>query len=337
MNILVYQDISFRHIKKANVINTINIARGFLRNNYTVHYFLNNKKAFEYFNDKISNVVFVNKDEIIKNIDDYYCIYCRGIEFPLELIKMNYKGNIIIESHDIELPENIDIIRKCDNIIFTSISNLIIQKYEIKKSLLFPCSIDFELFSEKNNYKNNIFEKKLFNITYCGHLYDYKGIPLIINCAKILKDYCFNIVGGNDSDIERHKKNSPENVIYHGFVNYNDVPNYLYSSDLLIIPYSKNGIKFSPSNITSPIKLFEYLSTKKPVLCSNIEGIVNWVNNDEVFFYEADNIVDFCDKINYIKNNIGSKEVLDKIENGFVKSSYYTTKNKCKKLIELCN
>ena len=88
------------------------------------------------------------------------------------------------------------------------------------------------------------------------------------------------MVGGKQEDINRHMQKSPKNMIFYERINYNEVPNYLYSADLLLIPYCKKGNRWSPSTITSPIKLFEYLSTKKPVLCSNIVGIKNWINED---------------------------------------------------------
>jgi len=334
MNILIYQNIAKRHILKANIINTINITKGFRQNNCNVYFLVSNELLY-FFKDKFNNVNFIDN---LSNISNYDVIYFRDIEYPLKLINdKKYKGYIIIESHDINLsPDNIKILKSYDKILFTSISPLIIEKYKFKNSLLFPCSIDFDNFSNKIKYKNNLFDKNKFNITYCGHLYDYKGIPIIIDAANILKEYSFHIIGGKEEDINRHKINSSKNIIYYGHQDYNDVPNYLYSSDLLLIPYSKKGNKHSPSDITSPIKLFEYLSTKVPVLCSNITGITNWVDDNEVYFYKADDLNNFIEKIKYIEKNQNSDENNDKINNGFTKSSLYSTKNKCKKLLDMC-
>ena len=38
-------------------------------------------------------------------------------------------------------------------------------------------------------------------IGYVGHLYKGRGIDIIIECAKVLKNFDFNIVGGNEKDI----------------------------------------------------------------------------------------------------------------------------------------
>lgn len=334
MNVLVYKNIAERHILKANIINTVNITKGFIQNGCNVSFYVPDKLLY-FFKDLLPGVNFIHN---LSNIDKFQVIYFRDIESPFTIIKKNkYKGFIIVESHDINIStEEINILKSYDKFIFTSIAPSITDKYQFTKSLLFPCSIDYDVFSNKNKYNSKLFSSKSYNITYCGHLYDYKGIPLIIEAAKILKEYQFHIVGGKDDDIQRHKEKSPKNIIFYGHKNYNEVPNYLYSSDILLIPYSKQGNKWSPSTVTAPIKLFEYLSTKIPVLCSDITGIKNWVNDDEVTFFKADNITHFVEMIHFIKNHRNTEEMEKKLENGLNKASFYSTKNKCKELLKLC-
>lgn len=344
MNLLIYQNVHPRHIRKANVINTINVTKGFIQNNCNIFYNINHYKNLNFFknnfenNSKIKFLLEKKNNELLefinKNID---IIYSRDLEFPLFLINNKINKYIILEDHLDTIPEYIETFRNYDKLIFNTISPIIIKKFNIKKSLLFPCSIDFNYFSQSDNFNNNLYSKNKINIVYCGHLYNYKGIPLILKGADKLKNILFHLVGGKERDINNLKKSYvPKNVIIHGYKNYNDVPNYLYSADILIIPYTKNGNIYSKSTITSPIKLFEYLSTKKPVLCSNIDGIKNWVTNNEVTFFKADDINDFVDKINYLINNLNSTEIKNKIKNGFIKSSEYSTLHKCKRLLQLC-
>jgi glycosyltransferase involved in cell wall biosynthesis len=335
INILIYKVIQKQHLLKANIINTINMAQGFAQNDCNVSFYVKESIMY-FFEDKFmnSNVTMVNNVDS-QNINQYDIIYCRDETYPLQLItNKSYSGIIIIESHDINLsPDDILTLQEYDKLVFTSISPLIINKYNFNTSLLFPCSIDFDTFSNMTAYKTDMFLSDKFNITYCGHLYDYKGIPIIIEAAKILTDCIFHIIGGNNEDINRHKQVSPENIIYYGHKNYNEVPNYLYSSDLLLIPYNKRGHKFSPSNITSPIKLFEYLSVRKPVLCSDIIGIKNWVDSSDVYFYTANELNDFIEKITYIRETKNSEEYRQKISSGYTKAKYYSTQNKCNELL----
>jgi len=338
MNILIYQDLHERNIIKANVVNTINVAKGFQQNNYNVFYFAKAKKVKSYIKSQINcNIILTKNNYLLDKIkeNNIDIIYCRDNDFPFYLIENNYSGKIILESHDPVVPNNIEILRKHKNLFFTSISPIIIKKFGIERNLLFPCSIDFEYFSNRANFRDDLFKNTKNNVVYCGHLYDYKGIPILLEVAERNRDLTFHLVGGKKEDIERHKKNAGDNVIFHGHQDYNNVPNYLYSSDILIIPYSVRGNKYSPSNITSPIKLFEYLSTKKPVICSNIIGIKNWISEDDAVFFKADDSNDLQEKIRYILEN-RSKDVVQKIiNNGYKKAQNYTTKNKCKKLLDL--
>jgi len=342
MNVLVYQEAT--DIIKANVINTINIAKGFEKNNCNVYFYVLIEDYLSFYdknfsNNRINYVIKKNDLNIINFIKDnnINIVYARDVNFPKYLLDNKYDGYIILEDHNDSLPKYIEEYRKYDKFVFTGIAPACINAFNIKKSILFPCSVDFEYFSKYNSL-TNVFKDNEFdiNITYCGHLYDYKGIPLILEAAKKLENYNFNIVGGKDRDIKRHKKKASKNVKFWGYQNYLDIPKYLYSSDLLLIPYSKRGSPWSKSTITSPIKLFEYLSTKRPVLCSKIGGIRNWVSEKEVNFFKPNRLEQFCEKIKYIIDNLDNDEIKLKIDNGFKKAELYSTKNKCKKFLENC-
>lgn len=332
MRVLVYQDISLRHIIKANVINTINIAKGFFQNGCSVDFFAKKETAY-FFKDKLINVQLVFN---LSQLNQYQVIYCRGWDFVKDLIKNKFPGVIIIESHEkIDFPELLTI-KKHPRFIFTSISPDINSYYNFSNYQLFPCSIDTDNFSNQEKYNHNLFHSHDFNITYCGHMYDYKGIPLILKAAKQLPHFKFHLVGGKEIDIQRHQQSNPsKNVIFYGHQDYQDVPNYLYSSDLLLIPYTKQGNKHSASQVTSPIKLFEYLATKKPTLCSDIKGIQNWVSENEVTFFKADNLEEFVSKINWIYKNKDSVDLQKIVEQGYQKSHTYSTKNKCAQLLDM--
>ena len=143
MNILIYKDIQKRHLLKANIINTINMAHGFAQNGCNVSFYVRESIMY-FFEDKFmsSNVTMVNHVDS-QNINQYDIIYCRDETYPLQLVtNKSYSGIIIIESHDINLsPDDILTLQEYDKLVFTSISPLIINKYNFNTSLLFPCSI----------------------------------------------------------------------------------------------------------------------------------------------------------------------------------------------------
>lgn len=340
MKVLVYQNII--DIIKANVINTINVAKGFIQNDCNVYFFVSNNDHIDFINNNINNINFVihkTHNEVLQliNSEQIGIVYVRDRPFAEFLLNSSYDGHIISEDHDINLPSFIDKAKSNNKFILTTISPQIEEKYQVKNNVLFPCSIDFEYFSNTDKFKNDLFDKSKINVTYCGHLYDYKGIPFILKLAEKYLHINFHLVGGKEKDINRNKEKSSSNVFFWGHKDYHNIPNYLYSSDILLVPYDKHGNEWSPSFVTSPIKLFEYLSTKKPVLCSDIIGIKNWVSDKEVFFYKANNFNDMCKKFEYILNNLNSNETKTKLENGFKKAEEFSVYNKCKKILEKIN
>jgi glycosyltransferase involved in cell wall biosynthesis len=111
---------------------------------------------------------------------------------------------------------------------------------------------------------------------YAGHLYDYKGIPLILEAAGKLPDVSFVLVGGWDDDVERVRRSAEElglkNLSLTGFVHNNKVPVYLRAADVLLLPYSG---KHHQASTTSPLTLFEYMASSRPIVATNIGNIVN--------------------------------------------------------------
>ena len=105
------------------------------------------------------------------------------------------------------------------------------------------------------------------------------------------KNHYFHVIGGNETDIEYWKKKCQNtNLIFHGFIEPCLVPSYLCSFDILIAPYQdevliSNGI--DTSEWMSPLKLFEYMSVRKPILTSNIKVL------KEIFVHKVNSYL--CD------------------------------------------
>ena len=108
---------------------------------------------------------------------------------------------------------------------------------------------------------------KGYKIGYFGSLYRGRGIRLIERMAEQNKDIHFLVFGKSDQIIKK------KNLHFYGFIN----PKYIYplmcSVDILIMPYEKKvGIgvkKIDTSKWMSPLKMFEYMSSKKPIISSN--------------------------------------------------------------------
>ncbi|WP_416675830.1 glycosyltransferase [Egbenema bharatensis] len=111
-------------------------------------------------------------------------------------------------------------------------------------------------------------------ILYSGHLQDYKGIPTLLEVAERLPHYQFILVGGWATDVKRVQSIAQSrrltNVQLIGHVPQSDLPTYLYAADVLLLPTSQT---WQLANTTSPLKLFDYMAVKKPIVASALPTI----------------------------------------------------------------
>ena len=161
---------------------------------------------------------------------------------------------------------------------------IIVISYELKKEFLkigFPeeiiqvehDAVDLERFNI--SYNRNQLRRKLELpidkriITYSGSLQAGRGIEIILDCASMLSNYLFLIIGGRTSEeIEYYKSISKnkKNIIFLGFVYQELIVKYLSASNILLMPHTENCdiIKY-----TSPMKMFEYMASKTPIISSD--------------------------------------------------------------------
>ena len=82
----------------------------------------------------------------------------------------------------------------------------------------------------------------------------------------------FHIIGGNDEDLAYWKKRykNLNNIVFYGFKQQKELKKFRQSSDILIAPYmnkvSISGGKGDTSKWMSPLKVFEYMAAKNPLL-----------------------------------------------------------------------
>ena len=104
----------------------------------------------------------------------------------------------------------------------------------------------------------------------------------------------------------------------------------MFKADLLLLPPSG---KHPSANWTSPVKLGEYLASKTPILASRIPALTNFLTDEEVFFFDADDPKNLAEMILFIKNN--DKLALKKSERGYQKAITMSYDLKAKKIIYL--
>lgn len=119
-------------------------------------------------------------------------------------------------------------------------------------------------------------------VLYSGHLYDYKGVPTILETALLMPEYTFILVGGWESDVIRVKETCKHKNIHNvyavGHVPQSELASYLYAADVLLLPTSSS---WQQASTTSPLKLFEYMCVKRPIVASALPNIMTVLRDGE--------------------------------------------------------
>ncbi len=148
-------------------------------------------------------------------------------------------------------------------------------------------------------------------VGYVGSLFRGRGIDLILEAARRLPQYDFHLIGGNEKDIAFWKGEiALSNVIFHGFVPPAEAYRYRNLCDVLLAPYQTEQEGNRTSAYMSPIKLFEYMSSAKPILCSDLPVIREMLNEGNALLldpHSADAWVEGIEKI------LGDKSLADSL------------------------
>lgn len=211
-----------------------------------------------------------------------------------------------------------------------SIKNDLIKNFPHLKDKIIICPNGLDL---EENYTKAEARKKLGMdlgkkaVVYTGSFQDWKGIETILEAAKKLSDIEFYFVGGEK------KGDFSKNIHFMGMRNFKEMPLWRAGADVLIVTGTKKD-DYS-YYYTSPMKLFEYMGAKKPIVASRTPAIEQVVSDKEVFFHEPDNAQGLADKIEYIFKN--PEEAGKKSESAYVKAGEYSWDKRTKKILGFIN
>ncbi|MFF7249708.1 glycosyltransferase family 4 protein [Embleya sp. NPDC008237] len=123
-------------------------------------------------------------------------------------------------------------------------------------------------------------------VGYVGHLYDGRGIDLILDLAERLPGLDFHLVGGTPEDRDRWEQPCAlANVYFHGHRPPAELPGYFPQFDVVLAPYEEKvyltGRLGETGRWTSPMKLFEYMSHGRAIVVSDLP-VLHEVMTDRV-------------------------------------------------------
>jgi glycosyltransferase involved in cell wall biosynthesis len=206
-----------------------------------------------------------------------------------------------------------------------------------EKIIVAPDGVDLEMFDNlmsKKEARRKLgipIDKRV--ICYTGHLYDWKGVNILAMSMKYLSDdhICY-FVGGTEEDVFKFKKfiekNKIPNTVVVGYVSPIVVPIYLAASDILVLPNIRKGL----SEFTSPLKLFEYMASKRPIVASDLPSIREILNEENAVLVEPGNPKALAEGIKRVLND--KKFAYKLSENAYKDVQQYDWVKRAEKIIE---
>lgn len=315
------------------------------------------KKIFSpdfYLPGKLDRLAFYAKNFLSAFVLGFYAlthgadiIYSRD-ELPLYFISF-FKKNIFFEAH--RFSKNKTIIAFYRRFKKLNFKIIVISKnlknefvklgFKPNNILVAPDGVDLEefdigLFKEEARRRLNLPQNKIL-IGYVGMLKTMgmeKGVNLLIESLKYLpQNILLVLVGGRKEDIGFYKKLTEkeklsERVLFVGQVKHEMIPMYLKAFDILVMPFPYNQ---HYAFYMSPLKLFEYMASKRPIVATDLPSVREVLNEKNSVLIEPDNPKNLTDGIKFILENQKSAESL--ASQAFEDVQNYTWQKRAEKIL----
>ena len=209
-----------------------------------------------------------------------------------------------------------------------------VKKNLIKKDkiIVLPSGSSIE---KKFKFSNN---KNFLRIGYFGSLFKSRGLNLIKDLAKIDKGNSYHLYGDLNNINKFQYKNLHRNIHLHKYVPYKDIPNELEKMDILLMPYVSSitvaGNVGDITKFTSPLKLFDYLSAGKIIICSDLKVLKEIIkeNVNAIFVKNYTSVYSWKNEIQKLKNQPNKQLIISK--NNYRLSKNYSLNRRAKIILE---
>jgi glycosyltransferase involved in cell wall biosynthesis len=120
-------------------------------------------------------------------------------------------------------------------------------------------------------------------VVYAGQLYPWKGVDTLVEALARVPEAQLLVVGGDRDNLARlvalARHVAPGRVHFAGQVPHAAVPFHLAAGDVVALPNSAR--EAISARYTSPLKLFEALASRRPVLASDLPSLREVLRHDE--------------------------------------------------------
>jgi glycosyltransferase involved in cell wall biosynthesis len=134
-------------------------------------------------------------------------------------------------------------------------------------------------------------------VGYTGHLYPGRGMTLLTELARCFPAINFLWVGGRQQDInawrDRLAAENIANITLTGFIENSQLPLFQAAADILLMPYERvitGSSGGNSSSYASPMKMFEYMASKRAIISSDLPVIREVLNPSNAMLCPVDDI-----------------------------------------------
>lgn len=188
------------------------------------------------------------------------------------------------------------------------------RKYILLKTDVMPevigAGVDLKSFKPSNlkireQYGVSKDETLLF---FMGWVYPFSGLDIIARQLPNYPDFKLMVVGDGESFAQlrsiRDELNLGDRIILVDKRPYKEIPDYINAADICILPATQDRVM----EYIVPIKIYEYMALKKPVICTKLRGIVEefgykngivYVDKPEDLLQTASDIKPVCEKLGW--------------------------------------
>lgn len=281
------------------------------------------------------------------NCEDYDLVIIENRPQFVPILKKYTKAKIILHLHNSHLRykniSNLKVIKQCNAIWTVSefLRKEIILNYPEFRNKIFKLEncIDEEVFNINNIYNKSEIRRKFnlkeddFVIVFLGRLIKEKGIEEVLKAFDRIrsKNIKLLVVGskwysdksnGFLDGLNRFINNKKDQVIFTGYINYDQLPKIYSIANLAVLP----SIWKEPSGLV----ILESMAMKVPIITTRSGGIVELVNENEAILLNIDENLEnnIYDSIINIYNNYESTEFIknnayEKFLSNYTKDIYY--------------
>lgn len=194
-------------------------------------------------------------------------------------------------------------------------------------------AFDIELSAKEARSKLGLPQNKKIAV-YTGHLYGWKGVDILARAAGLLGDgNLVAFVGGTDKDIEAFKRTygASKNILIAGRKPHEEIPLWQKAADALILP--NTGKEKISAYYTSPMKLFEYMASKRPIVASDIPSVREIVDEKSAILVPPDDAEALAEAMQRAMDG-GESQVLAE---AFSRVREHTWENRARRIINFLN